>query len=62
ADRGTLPASTQPVYNGEDNTTHGGVNAAGLGTNAGGTAAVTEAFDEPLTKDQVLAIVAPFLA
>ncbi len=62
ADRGTLPAATQPVYAGEDNTTHGGVNAASLGANAGGTAAVTEAFDEPLTKDQVLAIVMPFLA
>ena len=62
ADRGTLPAATQAVYNGEDNTTHAGVNAAPLGTNFGGVAAVTEAFDEPLTKDQVLAIVMPFLA
>ncbi|MDQ6830283.1 MAG: ferritin-like domain-containing protein, partial [Gemmatimonadota bacterium] len=50
ADRGTLPAATQAVYNGEDNTTHAGTNAAGLGTNFGGIAAVTEAFDEPLTK------------
>lgn len=62
ADRGTLPAATQAVYDGEDNTTHAGVNAAPLGANAGGTAAVTEAFDEPLTMQQVLAIVAPFLA
>ncbi|MBA3645244.1 MAG: ferritin-like domain-containing protein [Gemmatimonadaceae bacterium] len=62
ADRGNLPAATQPVYNGEDNTTHAGINAAPLGANFGGTPAVTEAFDEPLTKDQVLAIVTPFLA
>ncbi len=62
ADRGTLPAATQPVYAGEDNTTHAGVDAAGLGASAGGVAAVTEAFDEPLTKAQVLAIVTPFLA
>ena len=62
ADRGTLPAATQAVYDGEDNTTHAGANAAPLGTNFGGTAAVTEAFDEPLSKAQVLAIVAPFLA
>lgn len=62
ADRGTLPASTQPVYNGEDNTTHGGVDAAALGASVGRTSAVTEAFDEPLTKAQVLAIVTPFLA
>ncbi len=33
-----------------------------LGTNFGGTAAVTEAFDEPLTMAQVLAIVTPFIA
>lgn len=62
SDRGTLPPATQAVYAGEDNTTHAGVNASTLGANAGGVAAVTEAFDEPLTKDQVLAIVAPFLA
>lgn len=62
ADRGTLPAATQAVYDGEDNTTHAGANAAALGTNFGGVPAVTEAFDEPLSKAQVLAIVAPFLA
>ncbi len=62
ADRGTLPAATQAVYNGDDNTTQAGINVAALATNFGGTAAATEAFDEPLTKDQVLAIVAPFIA
>jgi len=61
SDRGGLPAATQPIYDGESNTTHKGVDAAPLGTGAGGTAAVTEAFDEPLTREQVLAIVAPFI-
>lgn len=60
-DRGTLPAAAQPTYDGENNTTHKGVDAAPLGTNAGGTAAVTEAFDEPLSREQVMAIVAPFI-
>lgn len=61
ADRGNLPAATQGTYAGEDNTTHSGVNAASLGTNFGGTAAVTEAFDEPLTMAQVITIVTPFI-
>ena len=60
--RNDLPAFTQPIYNGEENTTQGGVNIASLGAGNGGADAVTEAFDEPLTKDQVLAIVSPFLA
>ena len=57
--RGTLPAPTQPVYNGEGNTTQGGANLNGL---AGlSNSAITEAFDEPLTKDQVLAIAKLFI-
>ena len=62
--RDDLPAFTQPIYNGEDNTRHGAAQTdiAALGTNNGGTAGVTEAFDEPLTKEQVTAIVTPFLA
>lgn len=57
--RGTLPAPTQPVYNGEGNTTQGGANLNGL---AGlSNDAVTEAFDEPLTKEQVLAIAKLFI-
>lgn len=61
--RDDLPAFTQGIYNGEDNTTHAGVNfATTLGTSAnGGTDALTAAFDEPLTKDQVTAIITPFL-
>lgn len=60
-DNGGLPAATQAVYNGEE------MQAAGLtGMTFGGVTlsanAVTESFDEPLTKDQVLTIVTPFLA
>ncbi len=57
--RGTLPAATQAIYDGEDNTMQGGKDLAGLpGVPA---SAITEAFDEPLTKEQVLAIVKPFI-
>lgn len=57
--RGSLPAPTQPVYNGESNTVQGGVDLAGkVGVS---TSAVTEAFDEPLTKEQVLAIAGLFI-
>lgn len=56
---GNLPPTAQPSYKGEDNTMQGTVQLAGL---AGvPETAVTEAFDEPLTKDQVLAIVNPFI-
>ncbi|MEO7476041.1 MAG: ferritin-like domain-containing protein [Gemmatimonadales bacterium] len=50
-DRGDLPPQSQPTYDGED-TVNGGA----------GSAAVTEAFDEPLTMEQVLAIAGPFIA
>jgi len=51
----TLPAVAAAVYAGEDNVTHLGV------TPPGATNAVTEAFDEPLTMAQVLAIADPFI-
>lgn len=60
--RDDLPAFTQPIYDGEDNVTQAGQNITTLGNGNGGLNAVTEAFDEPLTKDQVTAIVTPFLA
>ena len=59
--RDDLPAFTQPIYDGEENTTHAGVNVTGLAANVGGATSATEAFDEPLTMAQVTAIVAPFL-
>jgi len=62
--RDGLPAQAQPVYNGEDAGTQAGVNL-GQVTNAGGPAiragAGTEAFDEPLTRQQVLSIAGMFI-
>lgn len=60
-DRGGLPAEFQGVYAGEENVTQAGVN---LLTALGGTYganAVAEAFDEPLTVPQVLAIAGVFI-
>lgn len=53
---GSLPAA---IYAGEDNTTQGGVDAVSITTV--GAAAVREAFDEPLTQAEVVAIITPFL-
>ncbi|MEO7367369.1 MAG: ferritin-like domain-containing protein [Gemmatimonadaceae bacterium] len=60
--RDDLPAFTQGIYDGEDNVMQAGLDITALGAGNGGTAGLTEAFDEPLTKAQVLAIVGPFLA
>lgn len=60
--RDDLPAFTQGIYDGEENTTQAGVNVAAIAANFGGAASASEAFDEPLTKAQVTAIVTPFLA
>jgi rubrerythrin len=62
--RGDLPAFTQGIYDGEQVTLQGGVDVAGLASASanGGATAASEAFDEPLTKEQVTAIVSPFLA
>ncbi|MBL7719219.1 MAG: ferritin-like domain-containing protein [Flavipsychrobacter sp.] len=49
--------AVQASYNGEEITQQAGVNIAGF---VSGDAA-SESFDEPLTKDQVLAIVDPFI-
>ena len=48
---------TAAVYAGEENTIQGGVDVTAFGS----ADAATEAFDEPLTKAQVLAIVDPFI-
>ena len=60
--RDDLPAFTQPVYEGENNASQAGADLTALGNGNGGPTAVTEAFDEPLTKDQVIKIVTPFFA
>lgn len=54
---GDLPASSQPSYAGENNTFH-----FILAAPSSHAVSMTEAFDEPLTKGQVLAIVRPLLA
>ncbi|MDQ2930703.1 MAG: ferritin-like domain-containing protein [Gemmatimonadota bacterium] len=62
--RDDLPAFTQGVYDGEDNVMQGPVDVSALSLTAsnGGTAGATQAFDEPLSKAQVTAIVMPFIA
>lgn len=55
--------SPAAVYAGDDNLIQGGVNLAGLaGLTGKSNAAISEAFDEPLTKEAVLAIAGPFIA
>lgn len=56
-------AAFEAIYAGEGNTTHLDIDAAtntGLPAGVNVTAAAGEAFDEPLTRDQVKAIVQPF--
>jgi hypothetical protein len=52
--------SPAPVYANEDTTMHIGVDIMGIAGKS--KEAITEAFDEPLTKEEVLAIAMPFLA
>jgi hypothetical protein len=60
--RDDLPAFTQPIYAGDENVTQGSVSLATISTGFGGVEGASEAFDEPLSKEQVTAIVTPFLA
>lgn len=53
-------SAVQPSYNGEELTVQAGVNIVNINGFSISADAASEAFDEPLTKDQVLAIVAPF--
>jgi hypothetical protein len=48
------------IYAGEGNTTQAGVDVASLSGIQGGATAVSEAFDEPLSAQDVIAIVQPF--
>jgi Ferritin-like domain len=56
AESNGLPAA---IYAGEDNTTQGTINVTTI--TAAPAVSVTEAFDEPLTMAQVLAIAGPFI-
>ncbi|MBC7689806.1 MAG: ferritin-like domain-containing protein [Aquabacterium sp.] len=53
--------AVQASYNGEEATTQATVNIVNIGGFVISANAASEAFDEALTKDQVLAIVTPFL-
>lgn len=59
-----IDARTNGNYAGEDNLVQGGVNITTLPGDSGNlsTATATESFDEPLTKDQIVALVTPFFA
>lgn len=57
--RGNLPSQTQPVYDGEGNTTHLGIDVPAISNI--GTDAITQAWDEPLTKTQVLTVANLFI-
>jgi len=60
----TIPSTFASIYGGdipESNTTQGGVNLAGMFADFGGDAAVTEAFDEPLTMGEVNTIASIFI-
>ncbi len=57
-----IPEQAQGVYNGEENVTQGGVDVTTLGDGTPfGEGASTEAYDEPLAKEDVLAIAALFI-
>lgn len=51
----------QPSYNGEENTMQAGIQIVGINAFAITDEDASEAFDEPLTKREVLDIVAPFI-
>ncbi|MBG42644.1 MAG: ferritin [Aequorivita sp.] len=60
----TLPSAFSAIYGGatpESNTTQGGVNLSGMFPNNGGDNAITAAFDEPLTMQEVVDIASIFI-
>jgi hypothetical protein len=56
-----IGAAVQASYDGEEVTTQAGVNIVNINGMMISADAASEAFDEPLTKAQVLAIVGPFI-
>lgn len=57
-----IGAAVQASYDGEENTMQAMIDIVNINNSGISTSAATEAFDEPLSKDQVLAIVGPFIA
>lgn len=60
-DTGGIGAAVQASYDGEELTTQATINIVNINGQAVSVNAATEAFDEPLTSAQVLAIVDPFI-
>ncbi|GAA4456265.1 ferritin-like domain-containing protein [Rurimicrobium arvi] len=58
---GIASSAVQPIYNGEEVTTQAGVQIVNINGMSISSDAASEAFDEALSKDQVLAIVDPFI-
>jgi hypothetical protein len=56
-----IGAAVQASYDGEELETQAGIKIAGINGQTISMSAATEAFDEPLTKAQILAIVDPFI-
>lgn len=56
-----IGAVVQASYDGEETTTQAGISIVNIGGFTVSANAASEAFDEPLTKDQILAIVGPFI-
>lgn len=54
-------SAVQASYDGEQNVMQAGVTITNIGGNNISAAAASEAFDEPLSKEQILAIVKPFI-
>ena len=59
---GVASTAVQGSYNGEEVTTQAGVEIVNINSTGISAAAASEAFDEPLTMQEVLAIATPFLA
>ncbi len=57
-----IGAAVQPNYSGEENDFQGGFHITNINGFPISNDAATEAFDEPLSKNQVLALVKPFFA
>lgn len=56
-----IGAAVQASYDGEENTMQAMIDIVNINNSGISTSAATEAFDEPLSKDAVLAIVDPFI-
>ncbi len=59
---GGIGAAVSASYAGEEETMQAGINIVNINGFSISAAAASEAFDEPLTKDEVTAIVTPFFA